>query len=561
MLRPAGRLASQHFRYTSLGFAELNWESLAGPRWGENLKRPYYSRIRNGRIDLGAALLRDLYVIDGSTLYAAEVRNGDNSEWILSPVPPDLWEKAYKLKVNLSGKEGTLAAASEKLAELGVNIFTSTVTPVSAEGETSWTSVVELPTGMNSEEVELDLREFLDGIKGLSSKPEFREGLELIELTPLRALRRLASVVYGRKYTGVISEYSLPLAEFKDPDNNPMARAINNYLSSFPSNVPPFCLLSTDSAEKYARLTFPSWRTKLFDFEMLVRISSADRDFRGVFGAVVKALGDTGINIYSCENHMVEKRENSEVETARFSFSADLSRYGGLDEHRREATESKLFDLISGCSPAPGSKKVLFPRNRFRVAQREVFRARCFIATNAVPGDEMHDAYVRELLRILRTHDVDGLNVDITKSGTVRKDAELVLRSCPFLISLHLPSPSCRVAEGAKDSGLGETANDYAPSDWVMFEESYMAALDRKVYRFVHSSVRMPRYAYGKVPRRFSDLASLEELLQGFEVGILRDYLNSSRYRLDLEKCVDFAKDIDLGYLNRDLYAVHSYFD
>ncbi len=166
---------------------------------------------------------------------------------------------------------------------------------------------------------------------------------------------------------------------------------------------------------------------------------------------------------------------------------------------------------------------------------------RVFLATNAKANGNGHN-YACKLYRSLVALGLNPINVDIAMRETVIEDVIGLLRACPLLVSLLVPE---------KENKLHHEKL-FAPSDWILFEESYIRGLGRKVYRMRDKSVRQPRYAPGTREYNFDNDQSFDKQLQGLAKAIHR-HMTTFDWRKNLEASSKAVWNLDEALLQRDL--------
>jgi len=140
------------------------------------------------------------------------------------------------------------------------------------------------------------------------------------------------------------------------------------------------------------------------------------------------------------------------------------------------------------------------------------------------------------------------VNVDITRTRTVYEDVTGLLRACPILVSLHLPTEKNKLEN---EPPMDESSGSYAPSEWVVFEEAFMDALNRRVFRLRHKDVRPPAFALGWREFVF-DQSNFNNKLDGL-IKAIETHKASPEYLEAIRGSEEWAKRVSPSQLRRNL--------
>jgi hypothetical protein len=521
------------------------------------VRTTHYLPVKGTYLYLVKELFRELGIDNGSRLYSLPLRQAYPTV-VFSPIPPNLWDQAHKLVVYLSGEIGRLSAAAEVLSEMKINLITSAAAATTATGEVCWSSTIELPKELMAKGLEACLSEISEKLRktgALSRSPEFDSGLDRIILHPLRVLQSLKVLTdESNQYVGTVENFALDMRSFRDPHGNSLFRSIiiEPYIQSrLPA--PNYCLITPDTEEKYFRLTFLPYQTKLMEVSMEMNVASTTNNFQGFFGATLHCLSGLGFNIYAANNLLLSKTPNSHpAEAARFVFTVDASKAKlSRDSSKiRSQVHRKVLKALKEHAKELPKTKIDISNRGFRVKPIEETFPRCFLATNATPDDLTTLEFAQKLLTRLRSLKLEPVNVDITKSRTVYEDVASLLRASALVVSLHLPTKATQIMH--PDKTLGERVGHYNPPDWVLFEESFALALGRRILRLRHDEVRQPRYAHGEREFVFKDAFVFERQLDAVSRAIDAEK-NSIRFLQAVAQGEAAASRVPESLLRRNL--------
>ena len=521
--------------------------------------------ILNSKVSVISDVLPELGIRNGSLLYAFPIR--DESTILMSAIPPSLWDRAYRLTVYLKGISGSLGMAAQIVEKLGINLLASWSASSSSIADGCWTAIVEIPNGMNSdrniEDLCYNIEDLLERENILTSSIEFKTGLRRVILEPRKVLMSLQNMVdKDNPFTGQIQSNTIDLNNFKTDNGNILFEEMKNTFFN-KGNYPRFCLLTPDTEERYLRLTLIPSHTKMIKLSMIVKMISSESVFKGFFASVLNSFSDKRfrMNLFSSDNYMLSKSvktlNNKEIssEVARFEFVADAHE-SKLPFHNYKELNLRLYKHIKKALDEHAKKitkvKVEIKQDNFKTQILDSLFNHCFFATNARSGEESAK-WACELISRLRGLGLHPVNVDITLRPTLMADVTTLLKASAILVSLHVPLSKNRLKESA---GISKSKSNYCPSDWVLFEESYMIAQDRPMLRIRHIDVREPQYAPGQRDYKFNDFSSFEQCLEELEKAI-KGYQSSDGWIKITKECDYYKSALDSAWLNRDLYSAY----
>lgn len=517
----------------------------------------HFVPYKRGKINVAKEILPELGIRNESQLYAVLLNDDEPHPTVaLSIIPPSIWDRAFKLAIYLSKKPGSLNEAANIISDVGINLIASWAAATTASGEGCWTSIIELPQEYLGSEGKItklknEITDALQRKNVLSKSEELNYRLDPVLLNPLKVLQTLQpNDAIECQYTGRVEDYSLELRKFLNKNNKSLEDLIiYKYFIERDRGIPPYCLLTPDTEERYIRLAFLPDYLEMVQISMKLEISSESRIFKGYFGSVLESLHSLGFNLYAADNFMLAKSDpvpGSKVltEEARFIFCADARKVRPKDLREMK---KKVFGLVNSklkrhAQNYPGSDFRLYEES---LAEIETLFPRCFFATNAPKKNRK--AY-RTVLRI-RGLALEPVNVDITVSQAVLKDVTLLLHASPIVVSLHLPKEGNQLL--TLESSIEKPFENYCPSDWVLFEEAYALGLGRRVFRMRHKDVRQPRYALGQKEFVF-DENNFDDALEELEKAIRR-FKRTEGYYESLRASEEEAEKIPSGILRRKL--------
>jgi hypothetical protein len=464
---------------------------------------------------------------------------------VLSSLPPTSWAKAYRLVVHIADRPGTLAKVANIFSEMGINFLLSWTAAVTSSGEGCLTSVIELPASLvdkGTEEIRERLRNSLekDGLLSRADLFHKSDGLRPVHLTPLSVLAAMGSESSSETYEIHIRDWALDLHRSTHHDGYSLYDQLLRFIRHGPT--PTRALLTPDTEERYFRIALLPPNASFFVINFNLQVTSSSGDFSGYFQRALEVIARHRLNMYSARNHLIEKTvgDGHGHEMAFLSFVVDTSDAGAEPQNVERFRRTLHRDLLSHLSEYSRShnSEVVIPSKEFSYTVYEVSWPRCFLATN-VKDPGVYRTIAGKLYRELVALGLHPVNVDITMRETVLGDVTLLLDSCPLLISLHVPEEKNRLMK----SGEGDASANYVPSDWVIFEESYMRGLGRKVFRMRDESVREPAFGPGSREYRFTP-DTFEKVLAGL-ANAIRRHMTTVAWRKDLEASAKAARDFD----------------
>lgn len=531
----------------------------------------YVVPVTGTKVTVVRDVLAELGLRNGCLLYALPLV--DNPTIILSPIPPQIWNRAAKLTIYLSQELGSISKAAKIASNLGINLFASWASPTTDKGDGIWTSVVEVPIE-TSDEKEINsfttqIEKNLENEGGILCNLDELQNLQLVRLVPLKVLsniREHININYTNSYQSCVENNLIDLNEFKN--NN--KECLYNFIRErwFRGEPPPrYAIITPDTEERYSRLTFLPQKARMLEISLKIKIESEQEIFKGYFGAVLDSLQFQKLNIFTADNFMLKKIDhiNNEVakkkssETAHFSFIVDASKaYLPIDGEKlkKDLFQKVSNDLLEHAKKESTDEKisnVAILKNSFQVKALDSLFAKCFLATNARKNDPCF--FACRLIAMLRSLKLEPINVESTLNKRIREDVEMLLPSCPIVVSLHLPMDENKLGKDKKRE-IGKS-HEYCPSDWVLFEESYALALGAKVFRMRHEKVRKPKFSSDEFEYIFSDESSFAEKLEKIGYDIRR-YQATKNYLDILKRCEEkiisfddhtlFERELDAAY-------------
>ncbi|HWM93303.1 MAG TPA: hypothetical protein VN493_21250 [Thermoanaerobaculia bacterium] len=526
------------------------------------MRSSYIVPIHKGIITLPRDLQEQMSIGKDCLLYG---RIADSSG-VVSSIPPTSWNRAYRLIIHTAESPGTLAKVARILSEMGINFLISWSAAISTLGEGCLTSVVELPEDLASRpasEVQSLIQKSLleeeekDNARILSRSSLFEgEGrLDPVHLTPLGVLSAVSSRAKDKVYELNVRDWSLDLRRKTNGDKFSIYDSLKRFSHGTRALPPTRALLTPDTEERYFRVSFLPPETSLHFIEFTINVSSKSGSFSGFFQKALEVLAYYELNVYSARNVLLSKSVRSaddQEEMARFSFIVDVN--GGLVEasdpvgFRRLLQKTMRAELETHAEKHDATVRV--QGEGFTYSLYESSWPRCFLATNA---KESHLDFACKLHRELVALGLNPVNVDITMTHAVVEDVTLLLRSCPLLISLHLPDGRNELEADREEPGRRSDKEKYAPSDWVVFEESFMRGLGKRIFRMRHETVREPAFSPGTREYVFRDATFSKEVRQLAEA--VRRHMTTSNWQKNLEASAEAARQLDPALLQRDLEA------
>ncbi len=511
----------------------------------------HFVPLGGSRISMVGDILSELGIQNDCHLYAVRLYGEIYPTVIMSIIPPEIWDRSFKLTIYLAQKPGSFSEATEIISDMDINIVASWTAATTATGEGCCTAIVELPEhlmGSNMDNLLNEVTKNLEAKELLSESDLFKENLKKVTMAPLQVLSGLRKqVALVCQHAGVVENYSLDLKKFNDE------RGFNLFDSIFREGfiekkipLPRYCIVTPDTEERYIRVTFLPSNTRMIQISMRVEISSEQGIFRGYFGTVLGTLKNLGFNIYASDNFLLSKtgymstsKETTEI--AVFVFAADAEKVkfpGNIQKWKNVLYKKVLTDLQLHAKNSSG--KVGLLQEKFDVRDIDTLFTRCFFATNARKEEE-GISYAQETIKTIRSLKLNPINVDIAKSIFVFDDVTKLIKASPILVSLHLPVGENKFFQSSDTNEL------FCPSDWVLFEETFALALERRVFRLRHEKVRQPRYSLGQREYIFHNMESFKTALRQLETAVKRHQADETylkALRLSDEESRGFPPDL-----------------
>lgn len=516
------------------------------------MRSSYIIPIHGKVITLPRDLQEQLGIGKDCFLYA---KIGDRHA-VISSIPPTSWAKAYRLVIHIAERPGTLAKVANVLSEMGINFLASWAVATSSSGEGCLTAVVELPESLVNQGV-AEIRDLLQTKLSredlLSPSDTFTEigGLQHVHLLPLAVLAALGSRSQPENYELHVTDWALDLSRSNHHKGYSLYDQLLKLIKHGPT--PTRALLTPDTEERYFRVSLLPPNASFYLLSFTLTVKSEQGKFSGYFQKALEVISKHNLNMYSARNHLIKKtiqNGSQQQEVASLAFVVDTSDAGPEPRNSERFRKSLHRDFVSHLSEHAKlhDAVVTIPSSQFYYTIYEVSWPRCFLATN-VKDSEIYRQIAGKLFRELVALGLHPVNVDVTMRETVLEDVTLLLNACPLLISLHVPEEKNRLKTGR---GRSEKSPSYAPSDWVIFEESYMRGLGRKVFRMRDELVREPSFVPGIREYRFTT-SDFDKILSGL-VSAIRRHMTTVKWRRDLEASATAARNFDdPALLQRDL--------
>ncbi len=511
------------------------------------MKNSYILRISGGRIVLPPQIRDQLTLPQNSRLYGVVAPDiQEPRSYILSIIPPDCWQTAFRLQVNTASSPGSLSRVAATLSRHGINVLAAWTAATSPSGEGCLTATVQIPanligtavpTDAQSREIEGLLQKELEDAGALSRSRLFRgaDALSLVRLTRLRVLAKLGSL-YGEndQFRINLDESTLDLNGATNSSNNPLSLIEKRDHRGWLGNQ---VIITPDTEERYFRMAvLPNWTYKMISLN--VRVRSPEGNFSGYYEQALSVLADDNLNLLSSRSMVVSKvldepDGQNALEEGEFSFLVDVtqSKYSGSesDALMRGSIENRLreFGEMRGA-------EVEVPEDKWRMEDLWELSLPVFVATNAKPEiDNRWKNVALTVIRKLKERGLHPVNVDVSVGSSLALEVESLIRQCPLVVTLFLPEDGLLMAPSR--TAKGNKRPRYAPSDYTMYEEAFARSLRRPVLRLRHKDVFKPRYLGDPIEYEF-DESNVAEKIRAFETALDHE-LNSEDFYAAMLEC------------------------
>lgn len=510
--------------------------------------RSYTASAAGGRVVLRREVLSELGIGQNAVLYGAFCPPEGTA--ILSPIPPDYWDRAHKIIVHCKQTPGSLAAVAAAVAELDIGVVASWASNESASSHLSCTFVVVIDPGLlkslgGQDGLHSSLRKTLKS--RLSDLPQFlgeAGALSQIRITPLAFLsayhRQLAEAEWHRVH---VEGHSLDLDKTTDHLMNRRGRATlwQTLLNACQCQSVSACILSCDTEEALLRVAPIMSTARLCQIELRLTVTSDDGEFPGYWQSALDAIAAQGCPVYIAQNLLISKTREPPSEKARFSFTVDVRDNAdagrSLQELRKEWTarfEKRFAKLAQKRTDRCELDEV-------RISRPHGVGVPCFLATNAKRGG-IEARVAVAICKLLEGHGFKPVSVEIAanKAG-LREEVCSLVKACHFMVVLHCP-----------ERKLVKPDRSYGVSQWVAFEEGLMQAHGGHVLTLLFENVSPPDYS----DRVWVQFPHLETDAEGLDARTI-DEISARLMKWETPMMRYESSIIDEEITDRDLVAYY----
>ena len=117
--------------------------------------------VRKGRIVISQAFQRALGLHEGSRLYVGRMREGDDREFIITPIPPECWKSVLTVSIRLEHRAGALNFVADELMRLDGNVINMEGYGRALDKEGWWSALVDFTAALEKGK---SLRAIRDGV-------------------------------------------------------------------------------------------------------------------------------------------------------------------------------------------------------------------------------------------------------------------------------------------------------------------------------------------------------------------------------------------------------------
>lgn len=314
----------------------------------------YECQVAGGHITLTRQILDQLGIGPDGVLYGAFHQH--ECSLIVSPIPPESWDKAFKVIVHTAHRPGSFATAIKAIsARDDLDITSSWASSESLHGHLSTTSTVALsPKGDDVGVSDSDPRELADTIKenilrqlsdagseiALSDLDKYghdygNQGLDRVLVTHLKPLavyhNQLKVITQERFYRFNVKGYLLnltkaaaidynghDLSENENPDTQNASCSSSSERTdreelwrrlqkASDAHNTRLCLVTPHPGEAFMRINLMPSHSRLCRILFEISILSRDKQFGGYWREALEVLKDLNCSVYRAENLIVEK--------------------------------------------------------------------------------------------------------------------------------------------------------------------------------------------------------------------------------------------------------------
>ncbi|MEL7059526.1 MAG: hypothetical protein AAGN46_05820 [Acidobacteriota bacterium] len=511
-------------------------------------------QYRSGVVALSHSIAEQMNIEENSVLYAQTLPREHSC--VVSPVPIDRWPYAHRLVVYTSGGSGRLAAVTRMLSMLGINVLTASAAAISTDAQLCVTAIVEIRDA-NCDDLVADLQQMLSEVS-IDNTPVLLQsglfsqgGISPVELKPLAVLHSIFQKFGNRpRYELHLDNWTIDLRVSSIAgDGGSLLRGLEPPGSRVPTK---YALITPDTEDKYFRLSLVDPHAILRRISFPIKIESPERCFAGYFQAAIETLAAQKFNLFDARDLLVRKtldQDSVPSEQKNFVFLADVSEspLAGASNPRPEILRHNLVgpfrDTIEGhrLHTDEEARVIIDWSNDLEVGTMRELLPLCFLATNASEQDPVHVRWARRVFATLLHLGFRPVQVDIALSESILSEARDLIDICPILVSLHVPSEKNRLADGT-----------YAPSDWVLFEESCMLEQRRKIFPFRQASVRQPNFRRQIYEFPFEDDEGLHKQCQQLERSIA-EHMRTPGWKEVIAETSSLIKERERAWVERTM--------
>lgn len=559
---------------------------------------------KNGIIFFPDELIDNLGISKDCLLYGAILGEG---EAVFSMIPFQYWTQAYKINIYTNDAIGSLKKICDILVkEFNILFLTTWSSSIDRKGSLCFTAIATFHNEGKNEESRIkaienllnekrfllmeDVKEVFEDLTNCKSLIDGKiYGKDAGKLSPIKITKLLVLDKFGELikkknktessanipyYKVNVENYVFNLNKLENSRHSPNISFYNKLKNSTHFNFEPkYYFLNPDSEERYFIMTLIDPEVSLKQIKWkITQESNSLENFKGLTLSILNTLQKTGHNIYYSNDVAVESSEHetneglTAIEKSTFEYIVDNSRYNlkayesepNKEEVPQNLKDAIVYDLKKSIEEEKESKKVT---RRFRVSEFKINNIEdqnpcIFLATNYhenmipdnQPMQEAQKEIIRKVYSIIRSLNLKPINIDIAVMQWLQFEAQKTLKCCPFLVSVHL-------ADTARELKNQNNEIKYACSDWVLFEESYMQSLNRRVFRLRSNKVGWINNSLGQREYVFNTdkKDNVEECIESFHKSVKR-YLQTKHFDSSLLKAETFAeKMLDKSILSREL--------